>query len=103
MLVGMIADNVSTYFKILSLYVPWLPETSIRGRISKEASNSLQKYQRDPIGKVGLPMFCKVCPPVDQQPADLPVPRVGEDCGYEEKRQLVTMANTFHMKCPPDE
>ena len=46
-----------------------------------------------------LPMFGKVGPPVNQQPADLSVPRIGEDSRYEEKRQLVTVAHTFHMKC----
>ena len=37
--VGRIAENGSTYFKILPSVIPWLPDTSIRRRISEEASN----------------------------------------------------------------
>ena len=44
-------------------------------------------------------MFGKVGPPVNQQPADLSVPRISEDSRYEQKRQLVTVAHTFHVKC----
>ena len=46
-------------------------------------------------------MFGKVGPPVNQQPADLSVSRIGEDSGYEEKRQLVTVAHTFHINAHP--
>ena len=45
-----------------------------------------------------LPMFGKVGPHLDEQPADLPVPGVGQDGGKEKERQLVPVANTFHMK-----
>ena len=40
-------------------------------------------------------MFGKVGPPVDEESADLPVSRVGEDRRDEEERKLVTVANTF--------
>ena len=43
-------------------------------------------------------MFGKVGPPVNQQPADLPVPRIGEHSGNEEEGQLVTVAHTFQEK-----
>ena len=40
-------------------------------------------------------MFGKVGPPVDEESADLPVSRVGENRRDEEERKLVTVANTF--------
>ena len=40
-------------------------------------------------------MFGKVGPPVDEESADLPVSRVGEDGRDEEERKLVAVANTF--------
>ena len=40
-------------------------------------------------------MFGKVGPPVDEESADLPVSRVGENRRDEEERKLVAVANTF--------
>ena len=75
----MITENGSTYLKILPSFIPWLPDTSIRSRISVEASNSSDSIYV-------LPMLGKVGPPVNQQPADMSVPRICEDSGYEKKR-----------------